>query len=286
VANDDPTPSRFLAARSLFTPARRALRLLLGRLPAPAQRLGAAALQAAAARWPLLSRLLGMVPPAAPHIDARPPVASVASAPAKTVAQAPAPPNPESSGRGEHLARLREAGDYGERARAVLALAGMTDPETTAALVSALRDRSAEVAVQAAEALAHHPGDVATSALRRVLENQDGYFSPPVRASAVRSLGALLPANDAAPVQGALGDVEAIVSLAAIATLAERDESASAGALMGLLEDRRGFYLPLTRQAAARALGRLHHYDRDRLRSIVAAEYDDVVRDALSSLAN
>ncbi len=162
----------------------------------------------------------------------------------------------------------------------------MTDPETTAALVSALRDQSAEVAVQAAEALAHHPGDVATSALRQVLENQDGFFSPPVRASAVRSLGALLPANDAAPVQGALADVEAIVSLAAIATLAERDESASAAALMGLLEDRRGFYLPLTRQAAARALGRLHHYDRDRLRDVLAAEYDDVVREALSSLAN
>ncbi len=292
MANDDPTPSRFLAARSLFTPARRALRLLLGRLPAPAQRLGAAALQAAAARWPLLSRLLGMVPPAATTVDAErrdAPVPAKAAAPPNGTAPAPptpARPSPESSGRKEHLARLRGGGDYGERARAALALAGVTDPETTAALVSALRDRSAEVAVQAAEALAHHPGDVATSALRRVLENQDGFFSPPVRASAVRSLGALLPANDAAPVQGALADVEAIVSLAAIATLAERDESASAGALMGLLEDRRGFYLPLTRQAAARALGRLHHYDRERLRDVLAAEYDDVVREALSSLAN
>jgi HEAT repeat protein len=285
VANNDPTPSRFLAARSLFTPARRVLRTLLGRLPAPAQKLGAAALHAAAARWPLLSRLLGMVPPVPTTVDAERRDAPVPtkSAPAAT---APARPSPESSGRKEHLARLRGGGDYGERARAALALAGVTDPEATAALVSALRDQSAEVAVQAAEALAHHPGDAATSALRQVLENQDGFFSPPVRASAVRSLGALLPANDAAPVQGALGDVEAIVSLAAIATLAERDESASAGALMGLLEDRRGFYLPLTRQAAARALGRLHHYDRDRLRDVLAAEYDDVVREALSSLAN
>jgi hypothetical protein len=285
VANNDPTPSRFLAARSLFTPARRVLRTLLGRLPAPAQKLGAAALQAAAARWPLLSRLLGMVPPVPTTVDAERRDAPVPTkaAPAPT---APGRPSSESSGRKEHLARLRGGGDYGERARAALALAGVTDPETTAALVSALRDQSAEVAVQAAEALAHHPGDVATSALRQVLENQDGFFSPPVRASAVRSLGALLPANDAAPVQGALGDVEAIVSLAAIATLAERDESASAGALMGLLEDRRGFYLPLTRQAAARALGRLHHYDRDRLRDVLAAEYDDVVREALSSLAN
>lgn len=289
MANNDPTPSRFLAARSLFTPARRVLRTLLGRLPAPAQKLGAAALQAAAARWPLLSRLLGMVPPVATTFDAeRRDASAQAAAPAKTAAPAPAPvrPSPASSGREEHLARLRGGGDYGERASAALALAGVTDPETTAALVSALRDQSAEVAVQAAEALAHHPGDVATSALRQVLENPDGFFSPPVRASAVRSLGALLPANEAAPVQGALGDVEAIVSLAAIATLAERDESASAGALMGLLEDRRGFYLPLTRQAAARALGRLHHYDCNRLRDVLAAEYDEVVREALTSLAN
>jgi HEAT repeat protein len=231
-----------------------------------------------------------MVPPVPTTVDASPPAVAqaktAAQAPAKAVAPAPQSPGPEPAARAEHLARLRGAGDYGERARAALALAGVPDPETTAALVSALRDRSAEVAVQAAEALAHHPGDASTSALRQVLENQDGYFSPPVRASAVRSLGALLPANGAAPVESALGDVEAIVSLAAIAALAERDESASAGALMGVLEDRRGFYLPLTRQAAARALGRIHHYDRARLRDVLAAEYDDVVREALSSLAN
>ena len=99
----------------------------------------------------------------------------------------------------------------------------MTDPETTAALVAALRDQSSEVAEQAAEALAHHPGDVTTSALRGVVENRDGYFSPTTRASAIRSLGALLPVDDAMPIAGAVADVEAIVSLAAIATLAERD---------------------------------------------------------------
>jgi HEAT repeat protein len=276
VAPHDPTPSRLLAARSLFTPARRALRFLLERLPAPAQKLGASALQAAAARWPLLSRLLGIVPPAAGTIAASPLDAGARPTRATAAPSAPA----------EQLSRLRGAGDYAERARAALSLARMADPEATAGLVAALRDRSSEVAVQAAEALAHHPGDVTTTALLGVLENADGYFSAPVRASAVRSLGALLPASDAASIARALADVEAIVSLAAIATLAERDVGASAGALIGLLEDRRGFYLPLTRQAAARALGRLHHYDRDRLQGVLAAEYDDVVRDALSSMAN
>jgi HEAT repeat protein len=156
----------------------------------------------------------------------------------------------------------------------------------TAALVAQLRDRSSEVAVRAAEALAYQPGDVITAALRSVVENVDGYFCAPVRAAAVRSLGALLPADDSTAIAQALGDVEAIVSLAAIATLAERDVGASAGALIGLLEDRRGFYIPLTRQAAARALGRLHHYDRSRLESVLAAERDDIVREVLSSMAN
>lgn len=250
------------------------------------------ALQAAAARWPLLSRLLGIVAPAAGTIDTgaldaparQNPAASPPAAASGSSKGAQHPSN--GTARGEQLSRLRGAGDYAERARAARALARVADPETTAALVAALRDRSSEVAVQAAEALTHHPGSVTTAALLRVLENADGYFSAPVRASAVRSLGALLPASDAASIARALGDVEAIVSLAAIATLAERDVGASAGALIGLLEDRRGFYLPLTRQAAARALGRLHHYDRDRLQGVLAAEYDEVVRETLSSMAN
>jgi HEAT repeat protein len=222
-----------------------------------------------------------MVPPAPSSFDG--------PAPARERAREPdgAPsPRDEASGRDEHLARLRGAGEYGGRARAALALARVIDPETTAALVAALRDPSSEVAAQAAEALAHHRGDVATSALRGVLENREGYFSPEARASAVRALGALLPAGDAGPIVGALGDVDALVSLAAVATLAERDEIASAGALMGVLEDRRGFYLPLTRHAAARALGRLHQYDRDRLHGVLAVEYDDVVREALAPMTN
>ena len=282
MAPNAPSPSRFLAARSLFTPARRALRFLLERLPAPAQKLGATALHAAAARWPMLSRLLGIIPDAPGTVDG--PFDHPASS-AGQDGETPSPA-PDASARAEHLARLRGGGEYGDRVRAALALARVTDPEATAALIAALRDRSSEVAAQAAEALAYHQGDAAMAALRGVLENREGYFSPETRASAVRALGALLPAGEAAPIAGALGDVEAIVSLAAIAALAGRDESASAGALMGVIEDRRGFYLPLTRLAAARALGRLHHYDRDRLRGLLSAEYDDGVREALSTMAN
>lgn len=272
-SKNDAPPSRLLAVRSLFlAPARRALRELLGRLPAPAQQLGGAALRAAAGRWPALSRLLGISP-------------ASATTPVEAPAPAPVSPPPTGAARGELLARLREAKDYSERARAALALAQVTDAEATAALVAALRDASSEVASQAAESLAHHQGEAATSALRGVLENREGYFSSETRASAVRALGMLLPADQGTPVAAAVADLDALVSLAAIAALAERDESTSAGALMGVLENRAGYYLPLTRLAAARALLRLRHCDKERLRGLLDVEYDATVREALSSLA-
>ena len=95
-----------------------------------------------------------------------------------------------------------------------------------------------------------------------------------------------MPPNQATPVVSAVADVDALVSLAAIAALAERDETTSAGALMGVLENRAGFYLPLTRQAAARALMRLQNYEPDRLRRLLETEYDATVRETLASLAN
>jgi hypothetical protein len=279
--------SRLLAVRGLLTPARRAIRLLLARIPPAQQQLATTALHAAAARWPQLSRLLNLFPAAAPEPFAAPPGNP---AEAHRGDDAPAtrarPPQPSQASHRPHLAQLRDASDYAERARAALALSTTVDAETTAALVAALRDPSSEVAAQAAEALGHHRGDAATSALQGVLENRDGFFNPMTRASAVRALGVLLPPNQGTPVASAVADVDALVSLAAIAALAERDENASASALMGVLENRAGFYLPLTRQAAARALMRLQNYEPDRLRRLLENEYDAAIRDTLASLAN
>jgi hypothetical protein len=268
------------------------MKLLFARIPPAQQQLATSALHAAATRWPQLWRLLGFIPasssdpiaaPASTFRDAKtdeaPPTLAHPS-------RASAPPQPSQASHRLHLAQLRDAGDYAERARAALALSTTVDAETTSALVAALRDPSSEVAAQAAEALGHHPGDQATAALQGVLENRDGFFNPMTRASAVRALGLLLPTNQGRPVVSAVADVDALVSLAAIAALAERDENASADALMGVLENRAGFYLPLTRQAAARALTRLQNYEPDRLRRLLETEYDSSVRDALASLAN
>jgi hypothetical protein len=285
--------SRLLAVRGLLvTPARRAMKLLFARIPPAQQQLATSALHAAAARWPQLSRLLGFLP-ASPGGPIAAPASTFRDAKADeappTLAQPPrtsTPPQPSHASHRPHLAQLRDASDYAERARAALALAKTVDAETTSALVAALRDPSSEVAAQAAEALGHHPGDQATAALQGVLENRDGFFNPMTRAAAVRALGLLLPTNHGLPVVSAVADVDALVSLAAIAALAERDENASADALMRVLENRAGFYLPLTRQAAARALTRLQNYEPDRLRRLLETEYDSAVREALASLAN
>lgn len=282
--------------RGLLTPAGRVIRRLLARIPPKQQQLAVTALQAATARWPQLSRLVGLFPAGvpAPAPAPRPPPFRATGIPSRdddippTLAHPSlARPSPSASRSPDlEISQLREATDYVERARAALALSTTVTPETTSALVAALRDSSSEVAAQAAESLGRHHGAVATSALAGVVENRDGFYNPMTRASAVRALGLLLPPNQGEALVSAVSDVDALVSLAAIAALAERDETASASALMGVLENRAGFYLPLTRQAAARALIRLQNYDPDRLRRLLESEHDPAVREALTSLAN
>lgn len=276
VSPQDSWQSRFLVPRGFFTPARRIVDFLVARLPAPAQKLAVSALHRVAGRWPALMRLVGMVPRGARTNGAPPSVVSngVAGGVSDKVK------------RQETLSRLRGADDYAERARAAGALAHANDAESTAALVAALRDRSSEVAAQAAEALGHHRNAIATAALRGALENRDGFYSPETRASAVRALGSLLPESEAGVLASAVADVDATVSLSAIAALADRDERTSAQALIGVLENRAGFYLPLTRQAAARALFRLRHCDAARVRSILEGEMDQTVRDELQLIAS
>ncbi len=206
----------------------------------------------------------------------------------------PAPPPASSAARGDLLARLRGASDYADRARAALALAQVRPtrrepprPWSRRCATRAPRSRRrppSRSPITEAKLPSQLPPAV-------VLENREGYFSSETRASSVRALGTLLPADHGAPIAAAVADLDALVSLAAIAALAERDESTSAGALLGVLENRAGYYLPLTRQAAARALLRLHHWDRDRLRGVLETgnmtrPYAKLLSSAKASAAN
>jgi len=186
--------------------------------------------------------------------------------------------------RATSLEALRSATDLVDRIRAARTLASIRDEETTAALAAALRDASAEVAVEAAEALGRHRGPGAIGALRAALDNSDGYYNPMTRAASVRALGAILPSDEAALIANAVTSVDPMVSLAAIAALAERDEPASRDALAAVLENRAGFYLPLTRQAAARALLQLRRWDEEKYRTLLENEADATVRESLVAL--
>jgi HEAT repeat protein len=255
--------------------ARQILRLLVSRLPSRVQSRGASAVQALARRWPRFAEIIGI---ATETRDAAPT--------ARTVVTTDEVEGPSKLARTRtaSLEALRGAADFVDRVGAARALAFTQDEETTAALAMALRDASAEVAVEAAEALGSHRGPSAVAALRAVLDNRDGYYSPVTRAASVRSLGALLPSGQATPIAGAVTDVDPVVSLAAIAALADRDEPASMDALSGVLENRAGYYLPLTRQAAARALLRLRRWDEERYRDLMENEADDDVRETLVAL--
>jgi hypothetical protein len=267
--------ARLQSRRGMRAQAEIVVRSLLFRAPRPVQRLVVSSLDVLVRRWPGLAWLSGIA--------------------AKTIAPEPMAPEsiepPESrvetalpSSRDESLECLRACNDSVARAFAARALSHVVDRETTVALVIALRDPMAEVAVEAALALRFHPAEFAAPALRHVLENRDRYFSPTTRAAAVRTLGALLPAGQAAPVAAAVADVDASVSLAAVAALAERDEPDGAEVLLALLEDASGFYVPLTRQAAARALSQMGYDDEGRIDALLGREADSTVREALSSV--
>jgi HEAT repeat protein len=158
------------------------------------------------------------------------------------------------------------------------------DAASTTALIAALRDPRAEVAVEAAEELQRHPPERAVSALCDVLHNRDGYFSSSTRAAAVRALGVLLPMGNGDTFAAAAADLDASVSLAAIAALVDRNEGTSVDVLLRVLEDPRGFYVPLTRHAAARGLALIGPRDPRRVSALLENESDSIVREALISL--
>jgi len=261
------TQRALLPAVRLLSGARQALRLMVSRLPSPVQRRASTALQTLATRWPRLATILGV----APVRGGTTPIEPSDAVESRRM-------------RASYLEDLGASSSFDVRLRAARALASIRDEETTAALAAALRDPSVEVAVEAAEALGSHRAESAILALRAALGNRDGYYSPMTRAASVRSLGALLPPDQGALLAAAVTDVDSTVSLAAIAALADRDDAASAAALTAVLEDRAGFYLPLTRQAAARGLLRLRRWDEDRFRALLESEYDATVREALVAL--
>lgn len=189
---------------------------LEGRVPVPMQRFGGQLRKRIAARWPALSEWLGV------HV-VEPTRCESAMASVETMTQ--------------------------------------KAPETPAALqktlIEKLRDPNVDVAVAAALALGGYQDSASIQAWQDVLRNADGYLNPIMRVAALQMLAPRLAAAELAPVLDAVRDVDAEVSLAAIAVLVRyAPPHVAIEGLMPILADHTGFYLPMVRDAATRALER------------------------------
>jgi HEAT repeat protein len=152
------------------------------------------------------------------------------------------------------LHELSSAEDWQRRARAAERLTAAEADGVAAGLVRALSDRSVEVAVAAIVALSGRRESRVDSALLEVVRSTDGYYSPMTRARAIGVLAERLARSELAPIFDAVRDVDADVSVAAIAAIGEHAREAAGSILLPLLMDRSGYYLPLVRLAAAKAL--------------------------------
>ncbi len=258
--------SREERVKILLAPTFGPLRAVLGLLrtlpwPAPLQRLTQRGLERLTARIPELAELLD-----GPRKRAKPAVE-----------------RPVSSSLSQ-LLLLVSSRDYRTRIKSVQALANHRDREAVEALVASLRDRSVEVAVEAARALALIGGSSARQTLLDVLENADGYYHSLSRAAAVHGLGALLSAGERAPLERALRDLDAEVSIAAISALIASAGAEAVAPLARVIENADGFYLPVTRLAAARGLERLPPMACAEVERLRAREIDRPVIEVLDRL--
>jgi HEAT repeat protein len=151
-------------------------------------------------------------------------------------------------------------------------LAESGDPQATGALQQALRDPTAEVAREAALAIAKGRRLSAVEALSEVVENPDGYFHPSVRIAAAESLGQLNDPRSVAPLCRAVRDPLAEPSRAAIRALGLVAREAAVPVLVSVINNVEGFFLPSVRVAAVEVLA-----------TITSSTAKDCLRDLLSN---
>ena len=195
-------------------------------------------------------------------------------------------PVPSPSGPPERLmAELAQGVDWQSRARAASGLGEVEADGVIAALVHALSDPSVEVAVAAIKALASRDEARVAAALLEVVNSTDGYFSPVTRAAAIGVLAKRLAAPELTPIFEAVRDVDADVSIAAIAAIAEHAPHAAVTHILPLLEDRSGYFLPLVQLAATNALDGTGALTPDVVTRLLETEPDAAVRSVLERAA-
>jgi HEAT repeat protein len=179
------------------------------------------------------------------------------------------------------LEELSSAHDWQSRARAAEHLTSVVADGVVPGLVRALSDPSVEVALAAMEALSRRRDPRVDAALLEVVRSTDGYYSPVTRACAVGVLAKRLSRSELAPIFDAVRDVDADVSVTAIRAVAEHAPVEASPILLPLLMDRSGYYLPIVRLAATKALRDAGALTPDVAGQLLESEPDSVVRQVL-----
>lgn len=126
-----------------------------------------------------------------------------------------------------------------------------------AATIVSLRNSNADNARDAASELGQMNDRTAVLPLIEVLANTEGYFHSVVRAAAAASLGQLQDRRALEPLLVAITDPIAEVSIESIRALAALGDSEAIDALIDVVRNRTGYFLPVARRAAIVALGQL-----------------------------
>jgi HEAT repeat protein len=157
---------------------------------------------------------------------------------------------------GDHIQQLR-TGELASRICAAVKLGEIGSPEAIAALQTALRDSTAEVAREAALALGKTRQAAAAGALAAVLENADAFFHGIVRTAAAESLGQLGQRQSIAALALGVRDPLAEPSRAAIRALGLLAREEAVPVLLAVVANADNYFLPSVRLAAVEVLGTL-----------------------------
>jgi HEAT repeat protein len=248
----------------------------LGRVGGQVQRLGEKAFGRLLKRWPSIAELV--------------------AEPASSIRRRAPKPSSDRSSNGSKgpldeaalevlVVQLVAAPNWQSRVSAAEALAQLDGDGVLSALTRALRDPSVEVAIASIDALARRQDRPSLDALRVVLDNKDGFFSPVTRVAALAALGRMLSDAELAPVMSLVRDVDAEVSIAAIAVVADRKQATAAEYLLPILQDTSGYFLPLVRLAAANALTRAGALTPQLAQQLLDREEASAVRRVLERVA-
>ena len=172
--------------------------------------------------------------------------------------------------------------DWTARVTAARELAQAGNRRATGALCAALRDPAAEVAREAAEALAQIRDKQAVPSLAAVVLNADGFYEGSVRIAAAEALGKFQDHRAVEALITAVYDNIAEISQAAIRALGAIGDARAIDPLVSVVRNHDNYYLAFVRQAAVEALGRLAAPSaRELLREIAAdGHLDASVRQA------